>query len=384
MRAKTISCGVALPARHGDVPARDGTVRASRMTTVRGYGTAHCDVDEARNLPSVTFVVLSREDGTSLDGCLETIGGQEYPEQLVETVVVKGVGSEEAGEVARRFSADVVLSDCEDIPEQINLGIAHTKHDIVFAIGADGGLSRTDWLRLMVRPFVERPDVGGAFTQMVEAPTDGAFARYLCRINSDPFVWFVHGDIANPRCCRGTYGAEGSGKGYETHLFPARRPPLIPADHGVGVRRSALLVADGESGTTSPLIRIIESGQPVALVPAAGVHHQNADGLWPFIKEYHARLRGSPDGWPVCSEQHPAHRSSWRRARKYLFEIYGLTAVMPLLDAVWLSLLEKDSCMLWHGPAAISVSWLLLIENVRRRATGSAARGGSDKARIRR
>lgn len=327
------------------------------------------------DLPAVTFIVLVGQDNDRLVGCLETIARQEYPERLVDTVVVECRRDHDAVEVARRFNAVILHCDQEDLVARINLGIESSKGDIVFAIGADSGLSRTDWIRQMVRPFIERPEVAGAFTQIAEVPTDRAFDRYLCRTNGDPFAWFVHGDIANPRYCRAMYGVAGSGEGYTVHIFPVRRPPLIPADHGVGVRRSAVQGPSAGNGKIAPLVRLIEGGQPVALVPGAGIHHQNVESLGVFVKEYCSRLRGSPDGWPVCAEQHPAHRSLWRRIRKYLFEIYGLTVVMPLFDGVWLSILEKTTCMFWHGPAVIALSWLILIERGRRYA-GGPARGG--------
>ena len=326
--------------------------------------------DKTDNLPSVAFIVLAGEDADKLIGCLETIARQEYPEKLVRTIFV---GSRSRGgevDVARRFGAAVMTCAQEDVSARISLGIGNTNSDIVFVIGADSGLSRTDWIRLMIRPFIERAEVAGVFTQMVEVPSEGAFARYLCRINGDLFAWFVHGDNANPRHCRGINKAAGSGEGYVIHSYHATRPPFIPADHGVGVRRSALPGAGGGNGTEVPLVQLVESGQSVAFVPVAGIHHQNADGLWGFVKECHMLLRASPDGWPVCAEQHPSHRSRWRRIRKHFFVIYGLTVVMPLIDGMWLSVLEKNACMLWHGPAAIFMSWLMLIERARRLVAG--------------
>jgi len=328
------------------------------------------------DLPTVAFVVLVVQDADKLIGCLETIARQEYPEKLVKTILV---GSRSRGgevEVARRFGAAVMTCDQEDASARINLGIGKTNSDIVFVIGADGSLSRTDWIRLMIRPFIERAEVAGVFTQMIEVPTEGAFARYLCRINGDLFAWFVHGDNANPRYCRGITKATGRGEGYVIHSYHATRPPLIAADHGVGLRRSALPGAGGGNGTEAPLIQLVKAGQSVVFVPGAGIHHQNADGLWMFVKECHMLLRASPDGQPVCVEQHPSHRSLWRRSRKRLFMIYGLSAALPLLDGVWLSLFERNACMLWHGPAAIAMSWLMLLERARRLAAGVATRGG--------
>lgn len=328
-----------------------------------------------KDLPAVSFVILADNDAEKLIGCLETIVRQEYPETLVETVVMDWVGGSETAEVARRFSAEIVRCDQEDAAARINLGISRTRGDFVFAIGADSGLSRTDWLRMMIRPFMERPEVAAAITQTVEMPNDSAFARYLCRLSGNPFEWFVHGDAANPRSCRSMYGVSGTGDGYTIHHFPARHPPMISPDHGVGLRRSALEGLPSGNEEITPLIRLIESGQPVAVVPGAGIHHPSVDSLWLFLKESYVQLRNGSDGWPVCSEQHSAHRSLWRRTRKYLFELYGLTVVMPVLDGVWLSVIEQNAFMLLHGPAAIALSWLILVERIRRNVGGRSVPG---------
>jgi glycosyltransferase involved in cell wall biosynthesis len=242
----------------------------------------------------------------------------------------------------------------------------HARGEIVVVMAADNGLPRPDWLRLMVRPFIERPDVIGAFTRIVPAPEDNAFTRYYCRLHVEPFTWFVYGAAANPARFGHAYGVAHEGEGYVLYRFTLRRHPLVALAQGFAVRRRFTRRPGFEHDDILPILQMIEDGQAIAYVPEAGIYHHHLNGLAHFARKYRWRIRNSLYGRPLGFDVRYRYLSRWRRARRYLFELYGLSAILPLLDGCALALRERDPCMLWHGPATIVLSWVILIEYARK------------------
>ncbi len=232
-------------------------------------------------------------------------------------------------------------------------------------MAADTGLPRRDWLRLMVRPFMERPDVMGVYTQIVDAPSDNSFTRYYCRLHVEPFTWFVYGDSANPRRFRRAYKVQHEGEGYTVFDFSPIEHPLIALAQGFGVRRSFVRRDGYQRDDILPVIQMIEDKQALAYVPEAGIFHHHLESIGHFASKYRWRVRNSLYEDNAGFGGRARYMSSWRKLRKYLFEIYGLSAVLPLIDGVILSCRERTPCMMWHAPASIALSWIILAEYAR-------------------
>jgi len=327
-----------------------------------------------REFPLVTFVIPVLNAAEQLPGCLESIVRQHYPEDMVEVLVVDGGSTDETVHVARSFRATVLDNPQKLAEPGVDIGIKSAKGEIIFVMAADNGLPCVDWIRLMVKPFVERPDVMGAFTQIVSSPTDNTFTRYYCRLHVEPFTWFVYGDTANPRFFGDAYDVTASGKGYVIYKFTVMKHPLIALAQGFGLRRTFVRRPGYEQDDILPIIQMIEDGQALAYVPDAGIYHHHLDSLGHFIRKYRWRIRNSLYETSAGFDTRGRYLSQWRRARKYLFEIYGLTMILPVIDSFTLALCEKDLCMLWHGPASITLSWIALIEHARKIWRGRTSR----------
>jgi hypothetical protein len=229
-------------------------------------------------------------------------------------------------------------------------------------MAADNGLPRPGWLRLMVKPFMDRDDVMGAFTQIIFSPEDNSFTRYYCRLHVEPFTWFVYGDAANPRNFHRAYPLAAKGDGYEIYDYSAMNHPLVALAQGFGVRKSFARRKGYEDDDILPIIQMIEDGQKIAYVPDAGVYHHHLKDFGEFVRKYRWRVRNSLYTTSAGFESRARFLSGRRKWRKYLFGIYGLTVIPCMVDAIVLSIRERDACMLWHGPASVALSWIIAIE----------------------
>jgi len=315
-------------------------------------------------LPAVSFAVPVLNAAGTLASCLQSIADQDYPQEKIEIIVADGGSTDDTIPIARSFDAVVIHNPRKLAEPGVELAFSAAHSDIVFVMAADNGLPRRDWLRLMTRPFVERPEVIGVFTQIVEAPTDNSFTKYYCRLHVEPFTWFVYGESSNPRFFDRVYRASVKEDGYVIYDYTPMTHPLVALAQGFGVRKSFRRRPGYDEDDILPIVQMIEDGQSIAYVPDAGVYHHHLESIGHFARKYRWRIRNSLYGDTAGFDSRAKYLTWWRRAKKYLFEIYGLSVIPPFLDSIALCIREKTWAMLWHGPATVVLCWIVLLEYI--------------------
>lgn len=103
--------------------------------------------DEQAIWPGVTIVIAARNAGQTIDGCLSSIRGLDYPE--VEVIVVDDGSSDDT--VARARAAGVTVLEtggrCPSVAR--NMGVARARHDIVAFTDSDCVVT-PGWLKGLV------------------------------------------------------------------------------------------------------------------------------------------------------------------------------------------------------------------------------------------
>ncbi len=309
--------------------------------------------------PSVSFLLPVLNGGTLLKGLLRSIRAQDYPGP-VEIIMADGGSSDDSIAVAESFHARVLPNPHVLAEPGAALAHQHAVGDILFYIAADNGLPRPDWLRSMVQPFLDSSTVMGSYTQIVPSPGDNAFTEYYCRLHVEPFTWFVYGKACNPRDFHAFYADRHRGSNWVSYDFTAMRHPLIAFAQGFGVRRSFVRRVGYDKDDILPVIQLIEEGADLAYVPAAGVYHHHLSSFGHFVRKYSWRINNSLGTQDSGFDNRAKFLTRTRRLKKYLFALYGVTMVMPVIDAVFLVLKERRACMLWHAPASVALSWIAL------------------------
>jgi len=103
-----------------------------------------------RALPKVSLLVAMRNEAEHIEGCLQSILEQDYPAELLETLVFDGRSTDASLEIAHRMVANRAGWSVEDNPEIIqaaawNLGITRATGDVVGIVSAHTELA-TDYV----------------------------------------------------------------------------------------------------------------------------------------------------------------------------------------------------------------------------------------------
>lgn len=315
-------------------------------------------------LPLVSFIIPTLNAGRFLGGCLQAITKQAYPKDKIEIIVADAGSSDNTREIANKFGAKIIENP--EILHEPGKTIASkaAKGELLFYTDADNTIVGKEWLMAMVKPYLSEDNVLGLLPQTTAPPDSPSINRYLGYLFTDPLTWFIYGAAANPADYHKRYKPLIANQDYEIYQFRAEDHPLFGLSQGVGVSKTFQRGGLGQADDILSGIQLIKQGGRIAYVPKAHVYHYHVDGLANFMAKYRWRVRHNLNqqvkGMGMVNRLQ--YYDLGKKFRRLLFIPYSLTLIGPLIDSVRLCIRFRDEVMLWHGPACLVLSWLILSE----------------------
>jgi cellulose synthase/poly-beta-1,6-N-acetylglucosamine synthase-like glycosyltransferase len=111
------------------------------------------------SLPGVSIIVPTLNSESTIDECLRSILELDYPEQLLEVIVIDGGSTDRTNELAKAHPVKLVFSQLNP-PAAYNLVLKDIENPIIGLIDSDAKVEK-QWLRKLVK-HLDDPKVAGA------------------------------------------------------------------------------------------------------------------------------------------------------------------------------------------------------------------------------
>lgn len=138
---------------------------------------------------TVSVVMISYNDEKIIEECLNSVRRQDYPQNLIEIVLVDGGSSDKTADIASKYNATIISRpDLKNQPG-VRGGIALTesKSDLVLFFSADNRLDESSALRMMVEGLMESNAFAAESLRYGYRQSDPALSRYFALIGgTDP------------------------------------------------------------------------------------------------------------------------------------------------------------------------------------------------------
>ena len=110
----------------------------------------------------ISIVIPTKNNGDILGRCLSSIEELDYPEDVVETIIVDGHSTDQTVEIAERYGCKVVYEDRGTISYARDLGVRNADGEFIAFTDADCVVDR-NWLRNLIKHFDDEKivSVGG-------------------------------------------------------------------------------------------------------------------------------------------------------------------------------------------------------------------------------
>ncbi len=221
------------------------------------------------NLPLVSVIIPSYRRPTGVDAAVRSVLANDYPPDRLEINVVDSGGDEATRQLMRAYQRENPgrVLFLEKRPEgpgaSRNLGAARARGALLAFLDSDCEAA-PDWLRNVVQPFLERPEVGIVQGRTLPPPGEklGIRSRYVTVEGSD---WIFH--TCNILYRREAFAAVGGFSAGFYYDFEAAAASAIP--------RPSVVWIMSTSGEDADLgWRVLERGWKSAYSGKGLVYHE--------------------------------------------------------------------------------------------------------------
>lgn len=243
-------------------------------------------------LPTVSFITCTLNSEKIIKECLDSIKNLDYPKDLIEVIIVDGESNDKTIEIVKKYDFCRVIVKKTDGPEIATaIGYNNAKNELLVNFPSDNVIPNTKWLKEMVQPLSENPDVFACETlRYAYVKNDKPLNRYFALFGvNDPIAFYFN------KADRASYFNNGwhlpvkpVDKGnYYIAFFNSDNLPTVGANGYVIRRNIALLISkDPEKffhmDTSLDLLKM--GYNKIAFVKNS-IWHKTGEELFNFLKK---------------------------------------------------------------------------------------------------
>lgn len=321
--------------------------------------------------PKVSFITATYNSDWCLEDLIKSVKKQDYPKEKIEIIFVDGGSKDKTLEIAKKNKIRVIKNKLKLGEPGFALGCERAKGDLVVFLGHDNQLVQKNWLKSMIKPFIEAKATI-AFPHLENRPQDSWLTKYVNRF-TDPFNHFVYGYANNPRTFNKVYETLEKGENWEVYKFSLMDHPILAFDQGLMLnkknfkRNKKTWYCD-----ILPILDLIKQGKKFAYVFDVSNYHTTLNkGLRQFIKKHQ---------WGIDYNLNPKKTfgvfkesfgikarkefiSLKRKIRILIYPFYGITFFIPFLRSIYFFLKDREKEWLFHPYITFISSFIIWRES---------------------
>ncbi len=287
------------------------------------------------NLPSISFVIPVYNAGRLFEGLLESIRSQDYPRNKIEIVASDGGSTDETVEIARKYDCRVVDNAMRFCEPGTSVGFQNATNELVCIIAADNRLPQKDWLKSMIKPFLENEDLVAAEPVWFKYDREGSPSDRYCALfgNNDPVAFYLkRRDRLMQTETRWNLPGEVIKDNHDYFLIRFSRDDLpTVGSQGFLIKRNLLLKTNYKPYLfhIDSNLELVEMGYDRYAMVKQDIIHLHSKSAFEFLQ----KLKRNFD-WFIYFNPHRKYKWQTSRLRLAAIAIMMLTFIKPMYDAV--------------------------------------------------
>jgi glycosyltransferase involved in cell wall biosynthesis len=323
---------------------------------------------DAKKMPVISIIIATLNSQKTLAKALQSVQGQNYPQDKIEILVIDGGSTDATLDIARQFGCKIIDNPETEPGNAKYLGFLVAKGDYAIFLDSDEVFENKQSILLKVRTLRHNPHVKAAIGSGYITPPGYPFINDYINEFGDPFSFFIYRLSKNNNIF-----VELMRKRYKIlsndddavifDLSDANPLPLIELVAAGSIVDLTYLKNNFpdlmvNKRLTVHMFYLIMSKNPfIAITKCDALIHYSSDSLNKYLNKIRSRIKNNihfAEGLGMVGYSGRAKFGSpiWR-LKKYLFIPYALTLVFPTIDALYLIFSRKKIGYALHLPLCL-------------------------------
>lgn len=307
-------------------------------------------------MKSVTIVIPTYNNESTLNECLKSIANQDYPRKLFQVIIADGGSSDKTLVIAKKYGFKIINNPHRIEEKAKPLAISkHAKGEIIGFIDADNFLpDDKNWLKRMIAPFSNK-DICFSDTLAFEVrKSDDVITRYNALIGGDdPIASYLR---ANDRLCYFNGRIVGDSKSITDrgdYYEIVYKKGFVPAagSNGFFFRKELFHKVKNDPLNHTVFLRdLVNIGYDCVAKVKQGIIHKQDGSIKTFFRKKLRRVKRR-------GNMEIGRYSTYgiNKFRMFLLALYILTVILPIKDAIIGFFHKPDSAWILHPFFSISL-----------------------------
>lgn len=299
----------------------------------------------------LSFIIPTYNAAAHIENCLKSIAGQDYPQDLVEILILDGGSQDKTLAIAEKYNCRIFKNEKKLCEYGIQIGMQKAQGDLVVIFAADNELIGRDWASKVSAVFAQEQDICAVWGRLASAKADPALNKYFELIQSDPLNWFLNKNLLVYK----RLAEKSCGNWFKFRLDPKK--PLVWGANGLTYRADkikSVWARQGYLGDNDAFQAMIEAGNNrVAYYEAPFVYHHHVARLGDWVKKWRRNYVKH------FLEQRQTRNLNWVidksfKVKLILWFLYSVIPVFSIFHALYLTVKDKNIHWLYHPLVSFS------------------------------
>lgn len=335
------------------------------------------------NYPLISIIIATFNSERTLELSLKSIKKQTVPKNKLEIIVVDGGSKDRTLKIARAYKCRIIKNPMIEPLNAKYLGFLKAKGRYIVGLDHDEVFKNRRSFGKRLKVFNGDKRVKALHSSGYITPKGSSQINFYVNEFGDPFSFFIYRLTKDFR-----FFAKSLKKRYklayedddyfliQTSPSDGRAPLMEVLAGGGMVDRRYILKEFKELVTNKKLflphlhLHLLSINPYVAVMKDDPLYHYSAESLKKYLRKLEWRVRNNVYFYDTVGSAGFLKREEFEgksaNVKKFLFIPYSLSLILPLMDALWLSVTRGSAIYLIHLPLSIITSILIIYHYVRR------------------
>ena len=316
---------------------------------------------------SFSIIMPTYNSEKTIEKALRSVRMQDLPQEEIEILVIDGGSTDATISIAQRYEA-VILDNPDKLPEYAKrIGFEQARGRWIVMLDSDEVLTSKSQLRCRKQLFEDNPNLHCIMLdKYVPGENCGIACTYATWVG-DPFNYIIYGVASQSKVEKNKRYLEK--ETVHGNIYRYKKEDIIPIGDGgsttIDIQKAKQIFGEeyySQEFAASAFGRMVMETGCAGCIPDDKLIHYSRTQLKSYLKKLRFRVYANLHDIKQSGYSNRAEGNSILQKKKYLYVIYTLSIIAPLVDSIRMVIKYRKPSMVLHFAYTYWVAFCIVYE----------------------